>query len=185
LPLLENVLTLEGLKTTLLMSDIKQPATAENFLEEPFKLPSMLNVLTILTIIWNCISIPLSIFGFVRAPASYDAVVQAQDKIDQAPGFLKNMMGPDPVGTARRALENRMPIMLIGIVGAALCLYAAIEMRKQKKIGFSIYVIGDVVPFASYIFIGTAGITGFSAILGIGIVVTFIILYATQLKYLK
>jgi hypothetical protein len=167
------------------MSDINRPATAENFLEEPSKLPSMLNVLTILTIIWNCISIPFSIYGYATAPANLDAVIQAQDKMDQAPGFLKNMLGPDPVGVARRVLENRLPIMLIGIVGAALCLYAATQMRKRKKIGFSIYIIGDLVPFASYIFIGTAGITGVSTILGICILILFIILYATQLKYLK
>ncbi len=167
------------------MADINQPTNTENFLEEPGKLPSMLNVLTILTIIWNCITLLLSIFGYVRAPANYDNMVQNQDKMDQAPAFLRNMMGPDPVGAARRALENRLPLMLLSIVGAALCLYAAIQMRKQKKIGFSIYIIGDLVPFASIIFIGAAGITSFSAILGISILVLFIILYATQLKYLK
>jgi hypothetical protein len=141
--------------------------------------------LTILTIIWNCISILLSVFGYVKAPANYDSMVQNQDKLDQAPAFLRNMMGPDPVGTARRAMENRLPIMLLGIVGAALCLYAAMQMRKQKKIGFSIYIIGDLVPFASIIFIGAAGITSFSAVLGTCILLLFIILYATQLKYLK
>jgi hypothetical protein len=167
------------------MADINQTSNTASFLEEPQKLPSMLNVLTILTIIWNCISILLSIIGYVKAPANYDTLVQSQDKLDQAPGFLRNLMGPDPVGAARRALENRLPIMLIGIVGAALCLYAATQMRKQKKIGFAIYIIGDLVPFASIIFIGTSGMTGFSAILGICILAIFIILYATQLKYLK
>jgi hypothetical protein len=167
------------------MATTNQPTNPENWLEEPAKLPSMLNVLTILTIIWNCISFLFSIIGYVRAPANLDSVVQNQDKMDQAPAFLKNMMGSDPVAAARLALENRLPIMLIGIVSAVLCLYAAIQMRKRKKIGFSIYIIGDLVPFASIIFVGTAGISGFAAIFGLCIVVLFIILYATQLKYLK
>jgi hypothetical protein len=185
LPFLKIVLTLGGPNLKTVMADINQPTNTESFLEEPGKLPSMLNVLTILTIIWNCISLLLSVFGYARAPANYDSMVQNQDKMDQAPAFVRNMMGPDPVGAARRAMENRLPVMLLGLVGAGLCLYAALEMRKRKKIGFSIYIIGDLVPFATIIFLGTSGLTGIFGIIGIAIMLLFIFMYASQLKYMK
>jgi hypothetical protein len=167
------------------MADLNQPANKENWLEEPKKLPSMLNVLTILTLIWNPISILLSIYAFFTAQSNYDKMVQVQDKIDQMPDFFKSMMGSDPVGAARKALDNRVPVLLLGLAGAILCLFGAIQMRKLKKTGFSIYVIGDIVPFVSMIFVGTGAISGVSAILGIGLTVLFLILYGTQLKYMK
>jgi hypothetical protein len=167
------------------MADLNQPANTENWLEEPKKLPSMLNVLTILTLVWNPISILFSIYGFFSAQSNYDKMVQAQDKMDQMPDFVKNMMGSDPVGAARKALDNRVPVLLLGLAGAILCLYGAIQMRKLKKTGFSIYVIGDIVPFGSIIFVGTGAISGFSAIIGLGLTALFLILYATQLKYMK
>lgn len=179
------MLTLDALKQPL-MANATPPPTADTWLEEPKKMPSLLNVLTILTIIWNSLNILLAIYGYFAAPGNYDRLVQAQDKMDQAPAFLKNMMGPDPVGMARRSLDNRVPILLLGLVGCLLCLYGAIQMRKLKKTGFSIYIIGDIVPFLSlYLFIGMGAIGGFTAIIGVGLTLLFLILYATQLKYMK
>jgi hypothetical protein len=168
------------------MADLNQPANTENWLEEPKKLPSMLNVLTILTFIGNGLGFITAFYSYFSAASNYDKVVQAQDKMDQMPDFVKNMMGPDPVGNARRMLDNRLPIMLLTLVGCLLCFYGAWQMRKLKKTGFTIYIIGDVVPFISLgLFIGLSSLTGFSGIFGLIIIIVFIILYATQLKYLK
>jgi hypothetical protein len=167
------------------MTDLNQPANTANWLEEPKKLPSLLNVLTILTFIGSGLGFIFSIVGYFNAASNYDKVVQAQDKMDQLPTFFKNMMGPDPVGAARLALDNKLPILLISLVSCSLCLYGAIQMRKLKKTGFSIYVIGDVVSFATAIFMGLGMLTGFSGLFGIAIAIIFVILYATQLKYMS
>ena len=168
------------------MADLNQPANTENWLEEPKKLPSMLNVLTILTFIGNGLGFFSAFYSFFSAASNYDKIVQAQDQLDQMPGFVKNMMGPDPVGTARRMLDNRLPIMLLTLVGCLLCFYGAWQMRKLKKTGFTIYIIGDVVPFISLaLFVGVSTMTGFSGIFGLIIAVVFVILYGTQLKYMK
>ena len=146
----------------------------------------MLNVLTILTFIANGLGFISAFYSYFSAASNYDKVVQAQDKMDQMPDFVKNMMGPDPVGNARRMLDNRLPIMLLTLVGSLLCFYGAWQMRKLKKTGFTIYIVGDVVPFIGlFIFIGASMLTGFSGIFGLLITIVFIILYATQLKYLK
>jgi len=55
-----------------------------------------------------------------------------------------------------------------------------------KKTGFTIYIVGDVVPFISLaLFVGVSTLTGFSGIFGLIIAVVFVILYGTQLKYMK
>jgi hypothetical protein len=168
------------------MANLNQPANAENWLEEPKKLPSMLNVLTILTFIGNGLGFFSAFYSYFSAASNYDKVVQAQDKMDQMPDFVKNMMGPDPVGNARRMLDNRLPILLLTLVGCLLCFYGAWQMRKLKKTGFTIYIVGDIVPFISlFLFIGAATLAGFTGIFGLLIVVVFVILYATQLKYMK
>jgi hypothetical protein len=153
--------------------------------EQDKKLPSGLNVLTILTIIWNCLYALLVIWGFVKAPSAYATMLANQDKLDQLPGFMKNMMGSNPVENSRLALENRFPVLIIGLLGAFLCFFGALQMRKLKKSGFGIYILGDLVPFATYIFIGTDTLRGFGAVIGLCIVVLFVILYATQLKHMK
>lgn len=169
------------------MANTNQPANAEDWLEQPpTKIPSMLNVLTILTFIGNGLGVIGSFYSYGTAASNYDRMVQLQDKMDQVPGVLKSMMGPDPVGTARRTLDNRLPILLLTLVGCVLCFYGALMMRKLKKTGFSIYIIGDVVPYvALFLFIGTGAVSGFGALFGIVITLLFVILYGTQLKYMK
>jgi hypothetical protein len=156
-----------------------------NFPEEK-KLPDMLNVLTILTFIWSGISVLLAIYGFANARASYEQMVKMQDKLDQIPSFMKSFMGPDPVGMSLKMLDNRVPVTLLSLVSTGLCWYGALQMRRLKKMGFSLYILGDIVPFiSSYIFLGATALGGFGFMFGIAIMAIFIILYATQLKYMS
>ncbi len=149
-------------------------------------LPGSLNTLTILTFIGCGISLLSVIWGFVGARESYNKIEQMQgsDAMEKMPGFLKNMMGPDALELARKSLENRVPMLIIGLVSVALCLYGAIQMRKLQKQGFYLWLTGEVLPIiGTIIFIGFGIFSGF-AMIGLLIPVLFIILYATQLKYL-
>jgi tryptophan-rich sensory protein len=86
----------------------------------------------------------------------------------------------------RKTVENRLPIFLLGIVGIGLCIYGALQMRKRKKTGFSVYVLGELLPVVStVIFIGTGSFGGLTIIGSLLIPVIFIILYSTQLKHLS
>ncbi|GGB04681.1 hypothetical protein [Puia dinghuensis] len=166
------------------MADLNRPAGDNSIIEEPRKIPEMLNVLTILTFIGSGLGIVSALWGFARAKASYDQL--ASMNLDQMPDFAKRMMGNDPVEMARRSLENRLPILLLSLIGCALCIYGAIQMRKLKKTGYTFYVLGEVLPIiTSAIFLGTGALMGFGGIIGTIIVLVFIILYASQLKYLR
>ena len=146
------------------------------------KIPEMLNVITILTFVGCGVFAIGNIYSFSHAQKGYDDLVQAQDKLADAPEFLKSMAGPKMVEVARLSLENRVPILLLALVGYGLCLYGAIRMRALKKEGFPVYVLGQLVPVvASFIFLGTGSFGGL-ALIGLLFPVVFIILYATQLK---
>ena len=166
------------------MTDVQKTATPENWLQEPKKRPETLNVITILTFVGSGITILSQLYSFFKAQSAYDQIVQNQDKMEQAPEFLKKLMGSDPVGLARKTLENRTPILILGIVAAVLCIYGALQMRQLKKIGFPIYVIGELLPFVvSFIFVGQMPI--FGLVFALLINGAFIIMYATQLKHMS
>jgi hypothetical protein len=166
------------------MTDTSVKTTQEDWTKDPGKLPDMLNVLTILTFIGCGIALLFGTTGFINARSAYENVIKMQDKMDQMPSYLKGMLGPDPIGMAQKSLDNRIPIYLLTLVSAGLCLYGAIQMRRLKKAGFGIYVLGEVLPLATtFIFLGT--MSQFTLYFSICLIALFVILYATQLKYLK
>jgi hypothetical protein len=152
--------------------------------EDENKLPSTLNVLTILTIIASSLGFITSFWAFFHAQASYDAVVLVQSS-PNSPDWAKKFTGPHPVETARAMLDNRLPVLVISLLSVTLCFIGALQMRKLKKVGFSIYVLGDLVYYTLGIFIGFEIFTSFAYVFGICVSLLFIILYAAQLKHLK
>lgn len=147
-------------------------------------LPTGLNVLTILTFIGCGIGFISSIWSYMNAEKSYKTMVENQDKMADAPAWAKKMIGPGMLDVLKKSLENKLPILLLGIVATALCLYGALEMRKLKKQGFILWVAGEILPLVTaLIFIGTGVFSGFGLI-ALLIPIVFIILYAVQRKYL-
>jgi hypothetical protein len=154
---------------------------------EPKKMSDFLNVITILTFIGSGLAIVFSVLGFVNAQANYDKMLATRDQLDKAPSFMKAFIGPDPVGAAQKNLDNKLPIFLIGMVSAILCIYGAVMMRKLKKTGFSIYLIGEIVlPFLSiFLFLGISLMGSLTIGIAIFFPLLFIIMYASQLKYMS
>ena len=161
--------------------------TVNEFEQTP--LPTGLNVLTILTIIGCVIGLVFSVIGFVSAKSSYDKKEQVieQMKSAETPKFLKSMMG-DPANfeqTVIKSYENRIPILLLSLVAVALCFVGAMQMRKRKKQGYLLYVIGELIPFVTMaFFIGFFALSGFTFIFSVVIAVVFILLYTMQKKHL-
>ena len=152
-------------------------------------LPTMLNVLTILTFVGSAFGF-LSAFGsFLIAPFGYQSARNSAAMTDQMsnqmPAFFKSMMG-NGVEAARLAYTYRVPILLLALVGVLCCFFGALLMRKLKKTGFYLYTVGELLPLANLIFFSSFSLfTGIAYGFSFAIILTFIILYATQLKYLK
>lgn len=149
------------------------------------KLPTMLNVLTILTYIGCALGLISAIWNYFTigwASKMYEngtVVTKTGDK-----GLDSLMSGVSEM--AKRQYDNRLMILLFGVVGVALCFYGALQMRNLKKQGYLIYVAGEILPIISFaFFIGFGNIFGAMAmVFTILFAAVFIILYTTQRKEL-
>jgi hypothetical protein len=149
------------------------------------KLPTGLNVLTILTFI-GCI-----IFGILTllTPVIYNFFKGFMDKAVNSGAELSDKQLAD-IEKGRAVMElqhqNMIPLMIIGMAGIILCFVGALWMRKYKKDGYWLYVAGEIAPvIGTFVLLGTAQFTGvFSVIIGIGLPVLFVVLYTMQRKHL-
>lgn len=152
---------------------------------EPRKMSSGLNVLTILTFI-GC-----SIFGLFTLfmPQINKFLLEMMDKAkDSGKDFSAKELADMEKGRAAILLtqQNLIPLMIIGLIGIALCFMGALRMRKLKKDGYWLYVVGELAPIVAVIIImGTSQLEGVIGILlNIGVPLTFVILYTLQRKHL-
>lgn len=169
------------------MTDINQATETNWDPREKKKIPGTLNVLTILTFIGSGLGLISSVWSFANAKNSYDKLLEMQGSgdMEKMPGFMKSFVGPEALEMTRKAYENKLPILIVTLVALGLCVYGAIEMRKLRKQGFYVYLMGQILAIVgAVIFMGIAVFTGFGAF-GLIFPALFIILYATQLKYLK
>ena len=149
------------------------------------KIPSGLNVLTILTFI-GC-----GLFGLLTLlmPVIYKFLLNIMDKAaSSGKEFSEKELADMEKGRAAIELvtNNMIPTMIIGMIGIVLCFVGALWMRKLKKDGYWLYIAGQLLPLiAGFFILGSKQYTGVSSyIFGRGIPVLFAILYTTQRKYL-
>jgi len=149
------------------------------------KLPSGINILTILTFIGCGIGLLFTLLtpiiikfalGFMQKAQSSGAELTTKQLVEIEKG--------------KAAMElsqaNMVPLMIVGLLGIVLCLVGALWMRKLKKDGFWIYIGGELLPvIGGFIILGTAQFTGVtSVVMGVGLPLLFVVLYSLQRKYL-
>lgn len=149
--------------------------------------PGGLNVLTILTFIGCGIGFIGSIWQFFGASRNLQKMEETinSPNFDSMPGFVKKMMSPEAMELARKQYENRLPLLLIGLVALVLCLMGAINMRKLKMQGYYLYIVGELLPLvAMLIFVGVGFFSQFGGILTVVFSLLFVFLYTAQRKHL-
>ena len=145
-----------------------------------------LNVLTILSIIGSVLSLIFSVVGYLFAESALEQKqkVIASGQLNDMPGFLKSQYTPEAMKLAENMVDNKLPILIMGLVSVVLCLYGAIEMRKLKSQGYILWLVGELLPIvATVIFIGAGTFSGLGLI-GLVIPVVFIILFTVYKKEL-
>lgn len=169
------------------MEQTYQPTSTDLFNEQqaPKGLPGMLNVLTILTFIrcgYDYIMLLIGAFAQKDPAEQREQMEEMQDKI-QGSGMEKFTEGA--MEMAQKSWENRYILLASGLIFTTMCLIGALQMRKLKKSGFPIYVIGEVAPIViSAVLIGFSLVGGIMTIVSSVFALLFVILYATQRKYL-
>ena len=129
----------------------------------------------------------MTIYQQLTAKANLETMekMQGSDEFEKMPDFVKKLNSPEAMEMLRTAYENRIPLLIITLVSLALCVYGALEMRKLKKQGYYMWLLGEILPIIGMgIFIGLVGFKGIG-MLGLIVPIVFIILYGTQLKYMK
>jgi hypothetical protein len=150
----------------------------------PAKLSTGLNVLTILTFIGCAYELYNSVNGFFSGKKALAEMEKAQEKLADAPAWARKFAGPEMMEMMQKGVENKVPILIIGLVSIALCVYGAMEMRKLKKQGYTLWLIGEVLPYVGTAIFVPAFFGTFLAFFMI-IPIIFIILYTVQRKNLK
>jgi hypothetical protein len=153
----------------------------------PQKPSSMLNVLTILTIVGSIIGLISGVWNYINASDAYQRMLTARNSTEMAdaPSFVKAFINDDALKMAKSMMDNKLPIMLLTLLGSALCLYGAIEMRKLKKQGYTIWMAGELLPLLAMIpLVGVGAYGGFGAI-ALVFPVAMIIMYTICKKELS
>ena len=152
---------------------------------ETNKIPSTINILTILTFIGSGISLLMSLIS----PWFTKFMLNIMDKaVNNGTEYTTEKL--EEMAKGRRALEmmqaNLYPLMIVGIIAGVLCIVGAMQMRKLKKDGFWLYTGGELLPLiAGFVLMGLSQFTGISSyIFGIGLPLLFIVLYAMQRKHM-
>ena len=163
--------------------DIYKDSLSADEFGEP-ALPSGLNVLTILTFIGCGI---LTLFS-LASPWLIKFSKNMMDKASEGGNELSAEQ-VEKMRLARENLEltevNMVPLMIIGMIGIVLCFVGALWMRKLKKDGFWIYVVGQVLPIVGSVFIvGTSQYKEISSLTMLAVPLLFIVLYSMQRKHL-
>lgn len=160
--------------------------TNDVFAHQPPKMTGMLNVLTILTFIGSGLSylgVCYNYFTSGDPDRQIADIREQQEKIGD--NGLANKFIEGSIEMIQKSYDYRYLLLATGLIFTTLCVLGAIRMRKLRKSGYFIYLIGELVPIVLSI-----GIFGSSFFGAITIMITavfallFVILYSTQLKYL-
>lgn len=147
------------------------------------KLPTFLNVLTILTFIGCALGLYQGFTGTFGKSQAED-MEKLKASMDQMPAFMQKVYSPGYFDLMESIQGNRMLLFPITLIGLGLCFWGAFQMRKFKKQGFTFYAIGQILPFAALLlFVGTKLFTPIMAI-GLLFPLLMLLLYATQRKHL-
>jgi hypothetical protein len=142
--------------------------------------PNGINVLSILSFIGSGFQVLGGIAAYLIIPFSAKSVPETRGlekarEMKPFSGFLRWS-----ADATLKQYEYRMPILIVTMITALVCIYGVLQMRKLKKSGFTVYSIGELaLPLFTAVLIDV-----WSAIFGFVIAILFIILFWVQRKHL-
>jgi hypothetical protein len=154
--------------------------------ERQKELPGMLNVLTILTFIGCAIAYLGSLYSYLTSGSYHKQLVELQRmRDDSSEGSVAYQIAEGSIEIATKSYEYRHIMLISGLIFTTMCLIGAIQMRKRKKMGFTIYTIGELAPLiVSGVLIGFSLFGSIMILISTIFAVLFVILYATQIKHM-
>lgn len=142
------------------------------------KRPVFLTVLCILTFVGSGFGIIAALMGML-----------AFGTLENSTAELNDLGGPVDFGNAYRWMKVSY---LLSLLGSLLCLVGALFMWRLKKLGYFIYVPGQILPLIGS-FLTVNSMFGGGILAGLGVItvvvsavfpLAFIIMYGLNLKYM-
>lgn len=146
----------------------------------PAKRPTFLTVLCILTFVGGGISLIMNIMSYftysAMAASGGDMLSDLGAQGEQVEAAM-SMLGLDPAKMATSAL-------IVAILNVVV-LAGALMMWKLKKVGYYIYLVGELVQAVIPVIV-IGGLAGGMSVIFMGIIaIVFIILYGLNLKHMS
>jgi hypothetical protein len=148
---------------------------------EANKLPSFLNVLTILTYVGCGLAAISAIYNHFNICETVEKLTSKE--MPEVGGMLGSMVD-SALELSIKQCDNRLVILVSTLATTLICFFGAFLMRQLKKQGFIIYIIGELIGPASMMVILGMSSMGVMMIFGLIINILFVILYATQRRFL-
>jgi len=149
------------------------------------KIPSTLNVLTILTIVGSVFKFIAEIRSYYTGENRLKLLRERSAHLQQdSSAWIKRLNSPQMIEIVQNEVANKLPLLILGILCSGVSFYAATEMRKLKQRGYWIWLVGAFLPLiGTVLFIGPVFFEMYGWVVMI-IQLAFIILYSAQRKYL-
>lgn len=153
------------------------------FEDQPKPLSGTLNVLTILTFIGCGLAYLSTLYNLYKAGSYETDRAKIESQLDQVgeEGFAGKLL-KSSLDMMDKSYEYKYILFIAGLLFTTFCLIGAIKMRKQKKSGLPLYIIGELAPIVL-----TGILIGFSSIFmifGAVIALVFVFIYVGQRKNL-
>ena len=148
---------------------------------EANKLPSFLNVLTILTYVGCGLAAISAVYNHFTICETVEKLTSKE--MPEVGGMLGRMVDT-ALELSIKQCDNRLVILVSTLATTLICFFGAFLMRQLKKQGFVIYIIGELIGPASMMVILGMSSMGGMMIFGLIVNIVFVILYATQRRFL-
>jgi len=160
-------------------------STSSDLFQTQVQPKGSLNTLTTLTIIGCSIGYIGSIYSFFKAGSYEEDIAKMEDMRDRSSGTGARLID-ESIQMAQKSHDYRYILLLSGVLFLTLCLIGALQMRKLKKSGYPIYVVGEIAPIILSIALLGIGSMIMKITMGFTIVIAilFVALYSAQRKYL-
>lgn len=162
------------------------PQSSDLFQEQPSRQHDILNTLTMLTFIGCAI-------GYIGLLLNISSWKDYENRLAEARQMEEELSNSE-VGSnllkgsaelLERSHEHRYVLAGSALLFTTMCLVGAMRMRKRRKSGYPIYVIGELAPLViSAALLGFGFFNGVLMLLSAIVAVVFVILYTLQRKHL-
>ena len=164
----------------------QSPQSTELFQNERMPVYGMLKTLTVLTFI-GCaiayISLIITIADWGNYEKNLAEAQRMEEQMSENETAARIVKGS--VEIVQKSHEHRYILAATGFIFTTMCLIGAMRMRKLRKSGYPIYLIGELAPLVvSGALLGFSFFGGLIMAFSAFFALLFVILYTTQRKYL-